>query len=420
MRLHAKGHRPEERIKIARIDILVDGDHHLAGRRIISDHAMQRLPDMRLVDLFHFDYANLPHGDAVKSDFDNAGNIALISKESQIISLRRNLAHDARLARRHLADDRRQDRVLTVGDAFHFEEWIEQALGDVTGRFAEGRFRLYELRRDFALDHDLGVGRHQHVVGLALHDLDRSTGKPAGNVELAHAERNARRRRVSDTGRRADHQRGLERDTALLAFAPMVSTVVARTEKHARSCRAFDMAAVVADVDDAGLRVLGEPVRRRGKRRAVVAWSRNWNWKFSETAFLQQVRSRVNDFMHRRIIDDARRYRIRLRLIPAVDDLLRFALKPEAVNLSRRRQCADDDRNIVLASLRIDHVSKHKCAALLFRKPAKLPAHQRHQFGIFVDLLVDLDQQTRLVQRRNVFSQVFEITHTKRSLIYSS
>src|SRR3989442_9882420 len=37
-----------------------------------------------------------------------------------------------------------------------------------------------------------------------------------------------------------------------------------------------------SDVDDAGLRVLGEPVRRGGKRRAVIARRRNWNWRSEE------------------------------------------------------------------------------------------------------------------------------------------
>jgi FKBP-type peptidyl-prolyl cis-trans isomerase 2 len=75
----SKRHGPEQRIQIARIDVFVDGDHHLAGRRIVTDHAVQRLPDMRLVDFFHLDHADLAHRDAVKRDFDDAGNVALIA-----------------------------------------------------------------------------------------------------------------------------------------------------------------------------------------------------------------------------------------------------------------------------------------------------------------------------------------------------
>ena len=41
---------------------------------------------MGLIDLFHLDDADLADSDAVKSYFDNAWNIALISQESEIIS----------------------------------------------------------------------------------------------------------------------------------------------------------------------------------------------------------------------------------------------------------------------------------------------------------------------------------------------
>src|SRR5438105_5744845 len=111
------------------------------------------------------------------------------------------------------------------------------------------------------------------------------------------------------------------------------------------------------------------------------------------------------------MIYDFRWYRVRLRLAPTVDDLFRFALKSEAVNLPRRGETANYDRNVVLPSLRINHIGKHKRAALFFRKAAKLPTHQRHQLRVFIDLLVDLDEQSCLIQRRDMLSQIFEVTH---------
>ena len=171
-----------------------------------------------------------------------------------------------------------------MSDAFHFEEWIEQALGDIAGGFAERRFGFQKLGRDFTLDHDLRVGRHQHVVGFTPHDFDRRAGEPAGNVELAHAKRNPRRRSVSDTGRRADHQRRLQRNAALLTLAPVITTMIARAQKNSGPRRAFDMAAVVADIDVAGFRIAREPVRRRGKRRAIVTRRGDWNRKLAQTA----------------------------------------------------------------------------------------------------------------------------------------
>src|SRR4029434_491444 len=108
---------------------------------------MQGLPDISLIDLFHLDDADLADSDAVKSYFDNAWNVALISQESEIISLRRHLTHHARFAGRHLADDGGKNGILSMRDALHFEVGIEQSLGNVTRRLAEGSFRLSQLRQ---------------------------------------------------------------------------------------------------------------------------------------------------------------------------------------------------------------------------------------------------------------------------------
>src|SRR5215467_10965801 len=114
MRLHTKGQAPKKRVQIARIDVVIDGDDDFAGGGIVAYRAEQRLPDMRLVYFFHLDDANLAHRDAVESDFDDAGNIALIAQKSEIVPLRRHLAHHARFARRHLADDRGKDWILAM------------------------------------------------------------------------------------------------------------------------------------------------------------------------------------------------------------------------------------------------------------------------------------------------------------------
>jgi len=41
---------------------------------------------------------------------------------------------------------------------------------------------------------------------------------------------------------------------------------------------------------------------------------------------------------------------------------------------------------------------------LVLREATKLPPHQRHQLRVLVDLLVNLHQQARFIQRRDVFS----------------
>src|SRR4030095_1705521 len=105
----------------------------------------QSLPDMGLIDLFHLDHANLPHGDAVKGHLDDARDVTLISEKPQIVPFRCHLAHHARFAGRHLADDGGKDWILSVRDALHFEVGIEQSLRNVTRGLAEGSFRLPKL-----------------------------------------------------------------------------------------------------------------------------------------------------------------------------------------------------------------------------------------------------------------------------------
>src|SRR6266536_2260051 len=98
------------------------------------------------------------------------------------------------------------------------------------------------------------MGGNQHIVRNAFHNLNGCTGEPPRDVKFAHAKWYARRRRVRYRRRRADHQRGLEWDPSLLTLAPMIAAMIARAEKNTGSGRALDMAAVVADVDQACFR----------------------------------------------------------------------------------------------------------------------------------------------------------------------
>ena len=60
-----------------------------------------------------------------------------------------------------------------------------------------------------------------------------------------------------------------------------------------------------------------------------------------------------------------------------------------------------------MPALAVDDVGEQEgLAVLLFDAAAELPAHQRVHFGIFVDRPIDLDQQSRLVQRADVIVQV--------------
>src|SRR5947207_14045456 len=97
---------------------------------------------MSCMYFLHTNDANLANLDSMKSHFDDSWNIALFSQKSKVIPFSRNLPHHARLAGRHLADDRGKDRILSVCDALHFEIGVEQFLGDIAGGLTKRSLRF--------------------------------------------------------------------------------------------------------------------------------------------------------------------------------------------------------------------------------------------------------------------------------------
>src|SRR5262245_53901720 len=366
---------------------------------------------MSRIDLFHLDDADLTYSDAMKNYLNDAGDVALVPQESEIISFRRHLPHHARFAGRHLAYNRREDGIFSVGDSLDFEIRIEQPFGDIARRFAEWSFGLKELSRDFTFDNDLGISRNHHIVREALDNFNRRTGESARDVKFTHAKRYAGWRCVRYRWRCSDDQCSLKGNPSLLALAPMITSVIARTEKDTRSRWAFYLTTVVADVDETSLRIFGKPVRRRRKRRAIVARCRDRNRKFAQAAFVHQRRSPMDFFMDRSIINDPRWDRIALGLVPPIDNFLGFALEPEAIYVSRSSQSSYHHSNIVLPPLDVRDIREHERPPFVLRQAAKLPPHQRHQFCVLVDLFVDFDQQACFVQCRDVFSEILEVTH---------
>ncbi len=192
-------------------------------------------------------------------------------------------------------------------------------------------------------------------------------GEPASNVKFAHAKRYTRRCRVGYWRRRADHQRRMERNPSFLAFAPMITAMVAGAEKNTGSSRAFDLAAVVADVDQTRLWIFGEPVRGRSERRAIISRSRDGNREFAQAPFIHKRRSHMNFFVNRGLFNNLRWDWIALRLVPAVDDLFRFTLQPKAVDLSRCSQSSNNNRYVVLPALHVRDIRKHERPPLVLR-----------------------------------------------------
>ena len=89
--------------------------------------------------------------------------------------------------RRHLRDDRGEDRVAPPRDRGHVHVGVVFLQVDVAVRFAERRFGLEIFGVDEALDHDLGFRRHQQIDGLRLHHVDRRADERAGDVAARRA-----------------------------------------------------------------------------------------------------------------------------------------------------------------------------------------------------------------------------------------
>ena len=108
-----------------------------------------------------------------------------------------------------------------------------------------------------------------------------------------------------------------------------------------------------------------------------------------------------DDFLARRRRHGDRRNRMIDRRQPGFADLLDLAAHADGVDLRRRRQRADHDRNVVFAALGVGDVGEDEGAALVLRHAAdELPAHQRMQLGVLVDRGVDARRPGRRLRDR--------------------
>ena len=75
----------------------------------------------------------------------------------------------------------------------------------------------------------------------------------------------------------------------------------------------------------------------------------------------------------------------------------------ERVDFGRGCQRTDGHGNVVAPAARVNHVGKEKCAALVFGHASQeLPTNQRMQFRIFIDWLVDTNEQAIRFQGRQM------------------
>ena len=114
-----------------------------------------------------------------------------------------------------------------------------------------------------------------------------------------------------------------------------------------------------------------------------------------------------HDFLAGRRRHHDRRHRPRDRLVPGGADLLDRAAHADRIDLRRGRQRADRDRHVEAASIGADDVGEQEGAALILIEAAlELPAHQRVEFGVLVDLAIDAHQESGGFEPRQVVLEV--------------
>ena len=235
----------------------------------------------------------------------------LITQMAQKQRLQRHLAHDARLARGHLADDGGEDRIAAMGDRGHLHRHIEIFERHIAGALAKGAFRLKQFRADEAFDHDLGVGGHEEVDGLGLHHLDGLPRQRACNRRFIEINRQALRASIATDRRRADDNGDRHGLTHGLIFEPVLiaaGAADARGHAHAKAVCALQRRPVGRHIGDAILWVLRDAKRRRQSRRGVKTRGRDRNWQKRKTAArFRQVGAGDDDLLTHALLHHDRR-----------------------------------------------------------------------------------------------------------------
>ncbi len=413
LRLAAVGHGPEQRIGVVGRDVLVDRDDPLAGETVQRGRAVERAPDLALgcaageLDRDHRIKAGerLVHGDALDAlDAEHGGEV--VKKDR----LHRHLANHARFARCNLADEGGEDRMAAARDRGYAHESVVFLQVHVAVGLAERRLGLQHLGIDQALDHDLRFRRHHQIDGLGAHHVDRPARERAGHRDLVEVLGHLLHRGVGDDGRTADNDRAGKRLAARLALLPMREDAGAQLDRrvHAEPPRRLELAAVVADVLDAGVGILGDVVAGRQVGRVVPARRRDRHRQAVERrAGLVEIGARDHDLLAGRIRDHARRNGIGDGRDPGRADLLEWLAEARAIDGRIGGKTRDQHRDVEAVMLGIGRVREQERLALGFRNAATvLPAHQRMHLGVFVDRLVHDHEQARACEREHVLVQV--------------
>ena len=274
-------------------------------------------------------------------------------------------------------------------DRRHLHEGVVFLQVDVAVRLAERRLGLQQFGVDQALDHDLGFRRHQQVDGPGPHHVDRAAGQRARDRQLVEILRHLLHRRVGDRRRAADHDRARQRLAARLALLPMGIDAGAQLDRrvHPQPARRLELAAIVADVLDAGVGVPGDVVAGRKIGRVVEARGRDRHRQAVERgAVAVEIVPAITISWHGASLDHPRRDRTGDGLDPGPADLLERLAEPDAIDLAVGGQPRDQHRDVEAPALGIGRLREQESLASGSAMPPRYC--QRTSGCISVSLLI--------------------------------
>ena len=192
------------------------------------------------------------------------------------------------------ADDGVEQRILALRDRGDLDDVALGRLAVILREFAERPFHLAHLRQQAALDHDLGVRRHAHLVGDAFHHRQRRAVQRARDGQLVEIDRRDRLRRQQRERIDADDDRDIERLAG--ALGRLVEHVgVARQQQRAEPVRPAELQPVDRDVLDAG-RGIARDQQAGGDVGAVVVLVVR-----RQRQLLAEIDLAMHDLLHRRV-----------------------------------------------------------------------------------------------------------------------
>ncbi len=173
------------------------------------------------------------------------------------------------------------------------------------------------------------------------------------------------------SGGAADHHRARHRLAALLVFEPMRVDAGAQFDRriHAEPARRFDLAAIIADVLQAAVRVFGDVMAGGQIRRVVETRRRDRHRQPVEAAArLVEIAAGDADFLAWRLRDHARLKRRGERFHPGIADLVERPAEADAIDFGIGGKPRDQHGYIVMRALAVGRLREQKCLAIGLRR----------------------------------------------------